>query len=156
MSKSILLDTSFIISLVDDRRTNHNKALSFYKYFIEEGYSMFLSTIVISEFSIKQDITDLPLNSFKILPFNYPESIGIKNIFMDHFKRVKDTERVAIKDDYKITCQAERCNIKYIITEDKPLFDALSNLKNTGIIRSNPIFLPTGHEKPFNLQSSIF
>ena len=35
MNNSVLLDTSFLISLVDASRENHDKAKEFYKYFID-------------------------------------------------------------------------------------------------------------------------
>ncbi|OYQ34006.1 hypothetical protein CHU92_12265 [Flavobacterium cyanobacteriorum] len=86
MNKSVLLDTSFVISLVDDSRVNHQKAVQFYKYFIENKIAMILSSIVTSEFCTKQDIADLPLNNFKPLPFNIPDSYHISSLFDDIYK----------------------------------------------------------------------
>lgn len=48
--ESVLIDTSFLITLADDTRPNHEVAKKYYKDFIRRGITMRLSTIVISEF----------------------------------------------------------------------------------------------------------
>lgn len=156
MNKSVQLDTSFLISLADRNRNNHDKALDFYTFFLNEGYSMYLSTIVISEFSIRQEITDLPLQNFKIMPFNFPESISIGEIFVDYFSmRDIDEQRVAIKDDFKISTQTEKNNLKYFITEDEKLFKRLKRMKDDNKISFNPLLLQDGYAKSFNIHTEL-
>ncbi len=156
MNKSILLDTSFLISLVDNTRSYHQHALDFYTYFLNEKYSMYLSTIVISEFSLKQPITDLPLQNFKIMPFNYPESISIREMFEDYFS-VRDSEeqRVSVKDDFKISSQTEKNSLRYFITEDQKLYIRLMKMKENRIIQFTPILLQDGYTKAFNINIEL-
>lgn len=77
MKISVLLDTSFLISLSDKNRPNHEVAKQYYQHMIEQNITMYLSSIAVSEFSIKQDIRDLPLKNFRILPL-YQNPIAFK------------------------------------------------------------------------------
>ena len=46
MSKGVVLDTGFLISLVDKTRPCHDTAKRYYKYFLDNGVTMFLPTVV--------------------------------------------------------------------------------------------------------------
>jgi len=50
---SVLLDSSFLISLSDDNRADHEVAKQYFYAFIEKGVMMHLSTIVICEYEVK-------------------------------------------------------------------------------------------------------
>jgi len=157
MNNSVLLDTSFLISLVDASRKNHNKAKEFYKYFIDNKIAMVLSAIVTSEFCIKQPLTDLPLENFKPLPFNIPDSNHISYLFEEKFKNVKnDISRVSVKDDYKIVSQCNFNKITYLITEDEALYNMLNSLSLDKDISFKPLLLQDGYEKAFGLQIGLF
>lgn len=157
MSNSVLLDTTFLISLVDNTRQNHSIAKDFYKYFIDNKYSMILSSIVTSEFCIKQPLTDLPLSNFKALPFNIPDSYHLSGLFIEEFKgQLEGTCRAAVKDDYKIVSQCNFNKIAYFITEDEPLYNKLRKLKSDGKIQFNTLFLPDGYNIAFGLQAELF
>lgn len=157
MSNSVLLDTTFLISLVDDTRPNHSKAKEFYKYFIDQRYAMILSSIVTSEFCIKQKLTDLPLSNFKTLPFNIPDSYHLSSLFLDEFKgQLEGSSRVAVKDDFKIVSQCNFNKIKYFITEDEPLCKKLKVLKTDGKIHFNTLYLPDGYRSSFGLAPELF
>jgi len=70
MVDGAVLDTGFFISLVDGNRPCHEAARGYYRHFLENGITMFLPTVVVAEFAIKQPIADLPLRNFRVLPFN--------------------------------------------------------------------------------------
>lgn len=156
MNSSVLLDTCFLISLVDDTRENHEKAVAFYKYFLQENIAMILSSIVTCEFCVKQPIEDLPLKNFKPLSFNIPDSYHLSKIFFDKFKVAPKLDRISIKDDYKIISQCSFNKLTYLITEDKPMFDMLVNLKNEQRISFVPLFTPNGYEFSFNIHPTLF
>jgi hypothetical protein len=157
MNNSVLLDTSFLISLVDASRANHIKAKEYYKYFIDNKIAMVLSAIVTSEFCIKQPLSDLPLENFKLLPFNIPDSYHISILFEDKFKNFNSsTSRASIKDDYKIVSQCNFNKITYLITEDQPLFNLIKTLNSAKNIYFKPILLQDGYEKSFGLQVGLF
>ena len=157
MNNSVLLDTSFVISLVDDSRKNHTHAVDFYRYFIENKIHMILSAIVTSEFCIKQSIYDLPLNNFRLLPFNIPESHHLSNVFIDKFKSYNpDTTRSEIKDDYKIVSQCSFNNIKYLITEDSGLYKLVKDLQVNSSVKITPLFFPNGLNKEMEIPPTLF
>jgi hypothetical protein len=157
MNNSVLLDTTFLISLVDNTRQNHTIAKDFYKYFIDNKYHMILSSIVTSEFCIKQPLTDLPLSNFKALPFNIPDSHHLSSLFLDEFKGQLDgTCRAAVKDDFKIVSQCNFNKIGYFITEDEPLCNKLRLLRSNGKIQFNTLFLPDGYRNAFGLPAVLF
>ena len=66
MKISVLLDTSFLISLVDRNRVNHNTAVLYYKLLLEQQTPIYFSSIVAAEIAIKQPITDLPLKTSEL------------------------------------------------------------------------------------------
>jgi hypothetical protein len=76
---SVLLDTSFLISFVNENRPNHGIATQYYCFMVEQRVPMYFSAIVAAEFAIKQSITDLPLRNFRDLQFNIPH--GVKTAF---------------------------------------------------------------------------
>lgn len=58
---SVLLNTSFLISFSDPMRPHHSAANMYYLECVRRQIPMYLSTIVVSEFQVKQAINDLPL-----------------------------------------------------------------------------------------------
>jgi len=48
--KSIMLDTSFCIRLMDKNDELHQNALDYFKYFLVEKISVHISTIAIAEY----------------------------------------------------------------------------------------------------------
>jgi len=122
MTVSVLLDTSFLISLVDSKRDNHKTAKQYYTYIIEQKIPIYFSSIVASEFAIKQPITDLPLNNFRVLPFNLPHSIKAAEIWGLLDGRDSGDSRAVIKDDIKIIAQALKEDIEFVLTDDAKTF----------------------------------
>jgi hypothetical protein len=151
MANSVLLDTSFLISLVDGTRTHHEKAKEFYKYFLDNKHPMILSSIATAEFCIKQPLTDLPLSNFRLLPFNIPDSYHISNLFESYFKG-KGDGRIKVKDDFKLVSQASFNQITYFITEDDKLVnDIIKPLNTLGKLTTKPLFLPDGLYRTLNI-----
>jgi PIN domain nuclease of toxin-antitoxin system len=122
MMVSVLLDTSFLISLVDSKRANHNIAKQYYKHILERQIPIYFSVIVASEFAIKQPLTDLPLNNFQTLPFNIPHAIKAAEIWNLLDGRDSGDNRAVIKDDMKIIAQALKENIPFVLTDDAKTF----------------------------------
>ena len=118
--KSVVLDTSFLITLSNPARANHATAKRYYQEFIERSVTMYLSTIVISEFEIKQQIIDLGVHNFLILPFNVDDAKVAAQI---HVKimglRSADQSRDAVKDDVILYAQAIVAGISHFATDDQ-------------------------------------
>lgn len=148
---NVILDTGFLISLISKNRPEHEAAKAYYKYFTQNDFMMLVPTIVVSEFSIKQPFSDLPLHNLTILPFNYGEAVvcGELNAFY-YRKKLKAGQRDAVKDDFKIIAQAKEQDAAYLITEDsssmKPYCE---ELKKAGKINFDVIPLSEGFDISF-------
>ena len=117
MSASVLVDTSFLISLVDEHRPHHSIATQYYRLALEQKAPLYLSAIVASEFAIKQPITDLPLRQFRILPFNIPHAIRAAELWR-LIERDDGDNRSVVRDDMKLLAQAAKESIPIVLTED--------------------------------------
>lgn len=121
MAEGVVLDTSFLITLADANRQNHSAARSYWEYFMEMGIPLFLPTIVVSEFYIRQEIHPGILKRCIVLPFNWDDALKAAELDFSKFKEPKN-DRVALKDDVKILAQAMIRDAAYIITDDSKTF----------------------------------
>lgn len=147
--ESVLIDTSFLITLADDTRANHEVAKKYYKDFIRRGITMYLSTIVISEFQQMQPVTDLMVSgNYMPLPFNFEDAIKTAEVAFNLGGTDRRGEsRSNCKDDIKLIGQAEANGISLIITDDSgTLFRFCDKLHKASIVKVKPIKLDDGHD----------
>lgn len=147
--KSALLDTSFLISLSNPDREQHPIALRYYKEMFVRGTVMHLSTIVIAEYEVRQQIKDLGLHNFIIQPFNIDHGIAAASLFTP----TRDTQtnghdRVAIKDDVKLLAQCELLGITHYLTGDSKFCTSIETLKKLLPTRMLPFGVSC--DKPFD------
>jgi predicted nucleic acid-binding protein len=129
---SVLLDTSFLISLSDPARPHHETAKSYYREFIQRGSLMFLSAVVASEFHVKQSINDLELRNFIVLPFNIDHAMAC-GLLLRELTRDAGDDRVRVKDDLKLIAQCQCEGITHLATEDtNTLVKYLDRLRASG------------------------
>ena len=137
---SILLDTSFCIRLLKQDDPLHKNAYEYFQYFLENKIEMFLSTIVISEYSVKDDITNLPLQTMKIIPFDFLDGKvagEFYSILTNNRNKIQDIDRLIVKDDCKLIAQIYNRKIEAYITKDRKSF--------------SQFFEPLQREKNFSL-----
>ena len=154
---SILLDTSFLISLADPTRGNHAVARQYLVESLSKGVPLYLSTIVVSEFQVKQAINDLPMRNFIVLPFNIDHAMST-GILMRSFTRDAGDDRAAVKDDIKLIAQAVCESITHVLTDDKnTLAKYIDRLRSAGLCSVRPIVLSQGFDAAWlnNGQSEI-
>lgn len=134
--KIVFCDTGFFIRLVgEDEGELHDSAMKYFKYFLENGYILRMSTISIAEFCVKDSIKHLPLRNVLISPFNVvsAEYTGMcASVLLE--KKAKGArvigERVIILNDVKIMSQAQCDKASYYITSDirsKRMYDVLKD-----------------------------
>lgn len=160
MSHSVLLDTSFLVPLVNNQDTNHSSARAYYKYFINHGMVMYLSTIVIMEFHQRQSIVDLVKEgNFVTLTFNYFDAVESTNIAHELGFETRASEKAEFKDDIKLIGQARNRDISFILTNDAKTLDGYCRrLYDASFLSTQSIRLSDGFDGSWfnNGQRSLY
>jgi len=121
MMLQVSLDTSFLITFSDPERPHHSTALEYFRHFLAQGIPMWISTIAAGEFHVGQAVTDLPLQNFRVQPYNLPHAIRAAELLVAMQPAPRDpadTRRIVI-NDLKIIAQADEEGIGIIMTEDR-------------------------------------
>jgi hypothetical protein len=144
-----VLDTGFLISLVDRNREGHEAAKAYYKFFLQNDVIMFLPTVVAAEFAVKQSVHDLPLRNFRVLPFNLTDAIRCANLNVVYYRGKHGSgQRDAVKDDFKILAQAEEQSAEVILTEDENTLSKYgTHLREDGKIQLRVVSLKDGFDR---------
>lgn len=136
MTKGILIDTCTLVSYVDEKQPHHNVARQYVQHAISSGIPIYLSGLVVAEFSRRQDITDIGLNNFVPAPFNVPDGILAGN-FAEIAKRDDGDNRSAVLVDIMLAAQAHRLQLPAILTDDvntlAKYLERLNKLKATDV-----------------------
>lgn len=143
---SVLLDTSFLISFSDPERPNHSVAMAYYRECVRRQIPMYLSTIVISEFQVKQAINDLPMRNFVVLPFNVDHAMKC-GLMIRNMARDPEDDRVRVKDDFKLLAQCDCEAISHLISEDaSTLAKYLDRARDAGLTTTKAVLLRDGFD----------
>ena len=137
--ESILLDNSFVTRLLKSDDEFHQNVVEYFEYFLEQKVTLFLSTIVVSEYAVADNPDNLlALNCFQLLEFDY----GDAKIAGEYFASLKNDEelrdsevRKVIINDLKLFAQIKNREIAAFITKDrKALSQMIEPLrKNKGL-----------------------
>ena len=118
----MLLDTSFLIRLLNERDPLHENAKEYYRYFLTQKFNLKCSTISIAEYCVKGKYSELPLRNLQILPFNFNHAVRAGEI-MSIIKARKvvppGIERIVVINDVKLFAQADiESEINDYVTSD--------------------------------------
>ena len=125
---SVLLDTSFCIRLLKKDDTLHQNAIDYFQYFLDQKIELYISTIAIAEYSVKEDPINLPLKMMKIIPFDFfdGKTAGeFHSILLEQKTKVQDIDRNIVKDDCKLIAQLFNRKIEGYITKDRKSFSQI-------------------------------
>lgn len=149
MGAGVLLDTSFLITLADKNRKHHETARRYWRHFLENQIPIFLSTIVVSEFCIKQDIPPAILRCCVVLPFNWDHAQKAAKLDWQRLRRA-GIERDALKDDIKIIAQAAVVEAEFAVTDDTESFYRYCRaFKEAGEVNFKVLKLDDGFDRAF-------
>ena len=155
---SVLLDTSFLISLSDPNRPHHATAEAYYRECVHRQVIMYLSTVVVSEFAVRQSINDLPLSNFVVLPFNVDHAVRC-GMLINQMSKDTDDDRVRVKDDFKLLAQCACESISHLIGEDgSTLAKYLERARDEFSLATKAILLRDGFDQALfgNGQTQLF
>lgn len=140
MPRSVLLDTSFFLRFLNEENKLFNNSNEYYKYFLNNNFSLVISCISIAEYCVGGSIDELPLKNLQILPFNIDHSKRageLARILFDERRKgkVDFRERLLIPNDSKLFAQADiDTNIEYFLTSDIESIKAIEILlKHTSL-----------------------
>lgn len=120
----VILDTSFMIRLLNESQPLHPNALRYFKYFLDKEIPMYFSTVSVAEYCVKGEFDDLPFQNIRILPFNifHAKEAGkfAKALFDAKSKGLMEIpDRLIIPNDSKIFAQGSyEKDIRYFVTSD--------------------------------------
>lgn len=128
-----LLDTSFFIRLLKAGDPLQGQAQGYLEYFLNEGVALYISTIAISEFCVKDRLDALPFQFLCILPFNtdHAEASGRLYAQILEFKasgQSLDVPRNVVPNDCKMFAQAHVEKFDYFVSSDSKANKLLSRL----------------------------
>lgn len=107
---------------------------------------MYLSTIAMSEFQVKQAINDLPMRNFVVLPFNVDHAMRC-GILIRQFSRDAQDDRVRVKDDFKLIAQCDCEGITHLLGEDEStLVKYLARARASGQSTTHSVLLKDGFD----------
>lgn len=108
---------------------------------------MWISVVAAGEFEVRQPVTDLPLQNFRILPYNLPHAVRAAKYFREAREVRADAvdSRPIIVNDLKIIAQAAEDNIPTILTEDASTLSRLAKrLRDKQVARVEVVLLSDG------------
>ena len=135
--------------MADKNRAHHAAARGFWRHFIENEIPIYLSTIVVSEFCVKQQIDPQVLRCCVVLPFNWDDALRVSALDWKPL-RPSGVERDALKDDIKIIAQAVGADAEFVITDDTDSFYRFcQTFKAAGEVQFRPLKLEDGFDRAF-------
>ena len=111
MAKAVLLDSGFLIRLMNPDETLHRVALDYFRSFVTRGIVCKVSTIALAEYGVKGDLNFLPTMYLRYIPFEYRHA-EVASHFMRTILRIKQERgaviqpRAIIPNDTKMFAQA--------------------------------------------------
>jgi predicted nucleic acid-binding protein len=155
IKQGVYLDTSFFIRLMDERDPLHKNAVGYFKYFLENDFELFISTIAISEYCVRGKLAELPLRNLKILPFNldHAEKTGeLAEVVFKEKNRLSLSQRTIIPNDTKLFAQAAiEKSIRFYLSSDSESNKIYTLLREKKLINFEFIDLSIPHSEFFGI-----
>ena len=132
--KSVLIDTSFFIRLLDETDPLCENAKMYLKYFLENKIACKISTIAIAEFSAGGDVKKLPWKLLKTVSFDVLHALTagkfMKEVYAEKRRRgATFLQRTIVPNDTKMFAQAhfeqDICYFASADSEAKKVYDML-------------------------------
>lgn len=146
----VTLDTSFLITLADKNRVHHSVAVNYFRHCVVNNIAMYVSAIAAGEFAVKQPLTDLPLQNFRLRAYDVTHaqrSALLYNLNKQHLPNIPDGPRNCVINDLKILAQAVEDKVSVLLTEDQNTLSKIAQrLHAKGQIAVRVLLLKDGFE----------
>ena len=155
--KGVLLDTSFFIRFLNENDPLCSNADNYFRYFLENEFDLFISTIAIGEYCVGGSVDELPLQNMRVLPLNYDHAVKagkFGRILFNHRRigKLETSNRVIIPNDAKMFAQADvEKNISQFVTSDTESIKLFNAIKEDIIPQFEIIDINTPHTEYFGL-----
>lgn len=131
-----LLDTSFFFRLLDSNDILNSNAKAYYNYMLVNNFELYISTIAIAEFCVRNPIEHLPLKVLRVMPFNifHTEEAGhIYGIILKEKERrgAERLKREVVQNDSKQFGQAVYEAIDWYVSADTEAIKVYNIFKNS-------------------------
>lgn len=132
----VLCDTSFFIRWAKPDEVLHPSAQDYLKFLIEGGHELYVSTIALAEYAVRDSISHLPLRYFRVLPFNVDHAQRAGEFARAVFEARKNLpvqldQRAVIANDTKLFAQADVVPaITHYLTADRECGKVFNLLKS--------------------------
>ncbi len=143
-----MLDTSFLITLATPQRKHHGVAVQYFRHCVANGIPMYVSAIAAGEFAVKQPLTELPLQNFRLRSYDLmhaQRSASLYNLNREHLPPVPDGTRNCVINDLKILAQAVEDKVDILLAEDEnTLAKITKRLQEQALIDVRVVLLKDG------------
>jgi predicted nucleic acid-binding protein len=132
----VLCDTSFFIRWAKPDEVLHPSAQAHLKFLVEGGHELYVSTIALAEYAVRDSIAHLPLLYFRVLPFNVDHAQRAGEFARAVFEARKNLpvqldQRAVIANDTKLFAQADVVPaITHYLTADRECEKVFNLLKS--------------------------
>jgi len=108
----VLCDTGFLIRLNQPQDPLHANARGYLKHLLAGDHRLYVSTIALAEYAVRDKIENLPMRYFRVLPFNIDHAQKAGEFAWTVFSQrdqipAEITQRVIIPNDTKMFAQAD-------------------------------------------------
>lgn len=158
MSYRVLLDTSFIIRLLDPSHpVLHANAMSYWEYFLNQGIPMYYSTISVAEYAVRGEVRDLPIKNMRLLPFNLDHA-DVAGSFAAHLFKARNAgklpneARTCVPNDAKLFAQGHLMDgIRFFVTSDSKPKAAIDELRSAQSLSLEHLDIHTPYNEAFGI-----
>jgi len=156
--ESAILDTSFLLTLLDARAEHHTQAQGYFSYLAEQHVRLYLSTISAAEVSEGVVLEKLPLfPHLRLLAFNLPDAeLAAQYVRQLEAAVSKKTLPPNYADACKVLAQTTNAAPDAYLTADRALVQQVL----TPLLGAKPAFrvlaADVPHEAAFGLTGKLF
>lgn len=151
----VLCDTGFLIRLNNPQDALHPNARAYLKFLLGREHKIYVSTIALAEYAVRDRIENLPMRYFRVLPFNLDHAQKAGEFARIVFSKREQippeiTQRVIIPNDTKMFAQADVTPaITHYLTADQKCETVYKLIQSTVATRFQILSLHTPFQQAF-------